>query len=275
MIPSHIALRPGARMPILGFGTWKLQDDTCVSAVKTALETGYRHIDTADRYGNHRSIARAMKESGIPRSEIFITTKVWHSDLHHDDALSAGNRFLDELETDYVDLLLIHWPNAGTPLKETLEAFGKLKESGVTRDIGVSNFTTKHIDEATALRDDIAANQIEFHPSHNQEKLRAHCERFGIATIAYSPIAQGADLEIPLIRELAAKYGRSPSQVCLNWINGKGIAAIPGAANPEYIQDNFATLDWELSPEDAATIDALGLHNRINTPAYHEFGDEL
>lgn len=270
-----LTLNTGAIMPILGFGTSMLEGDEGRNAIMAALAAGYRHIDTADHYGNHREIADAIAGSGIPREEIFITTKIWRTDLKRDAALAAGRRFLEELNTSYVDLLLMHYPDRSVPMTETLGALEELRAEGVARAIGVSNFTTKHIAEAARTGITISANQVEFHPSLYQKGLKEFCDSYDIRLIAFSPIAQGADLKIPLIVELAGKYACSPAQICLAWIMSKRAAAIPRADDPKYIEDNFKSLDVRLSPEDVERIDGLGLHNRVMVKPYNEYGDEL
>lgn len=222
-----IRLNVDAQIPILGFGTWQLNDTICVDAVKNALLTGYRHIDTADIYGNHLEVAQGIRESGVPRNEIFITTKVFFPDLHGDRVIQKCKHFLSELETDYIDLLLIHWPNKKIPIEETLHAMNSLKNEGKIKAIGVSNFTIQHLEKALATGVKITNNQIELHPSFKQKEMREYCKANNITVTAYSPLGQGVDLQIPLIQELARKYTVSPAQVVLNWIITQNVIAIP------------------------------------------------
>lgn len=260
-------------VPALGLGTWRLQGDQCLKAVSKALEIGYRHIDTADAYENHREVGEAIKKSNIPREEIFLTTKVWRDDLQQRDVLSAAKRFLEELQTDYLDLLLIHWPNPDIPIQETLEAFESLRAQGLIQGVGVSNFTIRHIKDALKTGVKINNNQVEFHPSLNQKELKAFCDDNDILLTAYSPIARGEDLELAVIQELAKKYDRPPSQVVLNWIIQKGMIAIPKSSKDEHILDNFKTLEWELDLDDVEKIDRVEGNNRVVHPSFASFED--
>ncbi len=269
-----LPLNADTAIPILGFGVWQLTGDECLNSVLKALEVGFRHIDTADRYGNHLQVAEAIKQSGIARSELFITTKVPHTALDKETLTNNVKRYLEELQTDYLDLLLIHWPNKEVPIKESLAAMNGLKEQGLIKAIGVSNFTIRHLEEALATGVEITNNQVEFHPSLNQKNLKEFCDAHEITLTAYSPIAQGQDLQIPLIMELAQKYERSEAQVILNWLISKNIVAIPRSSKPERIEDSFKTLEWELSPEDVAAIDELNTNNRLVMPPHAEFSPE-
>ncbi len=258
-------------IPILGFGTWPLTGDQCVEAVRTALQVGYRHIDTADFYRNHHAVGQAVRESGVNREEIFLTTKVWRDDLRHDAILTAGKRYLAELQTDYLDLLLIHWPHADIPMEETFAALQSLKDAGVVRGFGVSNFTMKRLEAALRVTDGICTNQVECHPSLSQRTLLDYCRSHDIALTAYSPTARGGDLKLPVIQALAKQYRRSPSQIVLNWLLCKEIVAIPHSAVAAHITENFATLEWELAHEDVARIDQLNTDNWGPRPAFAEF----
>lgn len=268
-----ITLKAGNEMPALGFGTWKLGGDVCKKAVSAALEAGYRHIDTAERYENHADIAAAIEASGVEREDVFITTKLWMTDYRRDDAYRACQLALQELKSDYIDLYLMHWPDKDrtVPMAETLGALMDLKKEGMVRAIGVSNFTVHHLEDALATGAEISVNQVEFHPSFYQRELKRFCDDRGIALVAYSPLAQGTEVELPLMKELGLKYGRSPAQVVLNWIVGKGVGAIPKATDPASIRDNLATLEWELSAEDVERIDSLGLNNRVFNPQFADF----
>ena len=170
-----LKLKEGNDIPIIGFGTWLLKRDECRKSVETALDVGYRHIDTADVYGNHEEIAKAVQNSGLKREELFVTSKIWRSELTKELAMYAGEKFLDELEVGYLDLLLIHWPNKNVPVSETLRALFELKEKGVAKSIGVSNFTINHLEEALNSNIDFSVNQVEFHPSLNQKELKDYC----------------------------------------------------------------------------------------------------
>lgn len=258
-------------IPILGFGTWPLTGDPCVAMVKAALTTGYRHIDTADGYENHPAVGQAIREFSISREDLFLTTKIRRTELHRDAVIAAGTRFLRELQTDYLDLLLIHWPNHEIPMAETFAGLQALKDAGVIRNFGVSNFTIQRLEAARQITDGILTNQVEFHPSLYQQELLAYCQSNNITVTAYSPTAKGADLALPVVQELAQKYQRSASQVVLNWLVSKGIVAIPRSARVEHIEDNFKTLEWELAAEDVALLDRVNTNNRGTRPAIAEF----
>lgn len=266
-----LTLKDGNEIPVIGFGTWLLKRDECRKSVETALEIGYRHVDTADVYGNHEEVAKAIKNSGIKRSDMFITSKVWRSELTKDLALYAGERFLDELEIDYLDLLLIHWPNKNIPIKETLSALNTLKEKGIAKSIGVSNFTAEHLNDALKTNIEFSVNQVEFHPSLNQKELKVFCDENDIIITAYSPNAQGEDFNIKEVKEIAKKYSKSESQVILNWLLNKDIVVIPRSSNPEHIKDNLGSLDWKMESEDYQVIEKLNTGNRIVSPSFNEF----
>ncbi len=263
------------KIPVLGSGTWQVKGEQCVQAVEIALEIGYRHIDTAKAYGNHHEIGQVLKRSSIPREELFITSKLWRDFLHKSQVAPELKQTLEELQLDYLDLYLIHWPDSSVPIRETLEALQECKEQGLIKALGVSNFTVAHLNEAATAGVEISNNQVEFHPSLNQEELKDFCDKHGIRVTAYSPIAQGQDLELPLIQKLAQKYDRSPSQVVLNWLIRKNIVAIPRSKDRKHLLDNWKTLEWELRPEEVKQIDQIGGHNRLVKPSFHEFGPDL
>jgi diketogulonate reductase-like aldo/keto reductase len=258
-------------VPLLGLGTWQLEGKTGYQATLDALKIGYRHIDTAHIYGNHAEIGQAIKDSGIDRKELFITTKLWRNELSGESVKPALLRGLDELQTDYIDLYIIHWPSMLVPLKPTLLALAELKKDGYIKHFGVSNFTIHHLEDSLDITQEIATNQVEFHPSLNQKELLDFCRDHNIALTAYSPIGHGHDLEIPLIKELATKYTKSPAQICINWCLQKGLVTIPKASTKERLQENFDAQDFALSPEDVRQIDDLDIHNRYITPDFAEF----
>lgn len=270
---KYFDLDSDMKIPALGFGTWQLQGDECFASTLKALELGYRHIDTANAYGNHDQVARAIKESGVPRGEIFLTTKIRRDNLHAQEVKESCQRFMQELEVDYLDLFLVHWPNKDIPISETLGAFDDLRNEGLIKSVGVSNFTIRHLEEAIATGVKICNNQVEYHPTLNQENLLKFCQEHDILLTAYSPIARGEDLSNPVIMEIAEKYGKSPSQVILNWIIGKGIVAIPKSSNPDHIEDNLRSVDWELEIEDIERINKIGGNNRVVRPGFAEFDD--
>ncbi|MFW5719900.1 MAG: aldo/keto reductase [Candidatus Dojkabacteria bacterium] len=258
-------------IPALGLGTWQVTGKDCVQAVKHAIAVGYRHIDTAFRYDNHREVAQAIKESNIPRDELFVTTKIWSDQFSTSEVYQAAQLALAELGVEYLDLVLMHWPNKNIPVDETLQALHHLRESGVIRAYGVSNFTIRHLQDALDAGYEVAVNQVEFHPSFNQKELKSFCDEHCILITAYSPIAQGEDLKLPIVQELSEKYQRSPSQVILNWILQSGMAVVPRSANPSHIEDNLQTLEWNLDLKDLELMNNLDSGNRIIMPEYHEF----
>lgn len=268
---KKLKLKEGNDIPIIGFGTWLLKRDECRRSVETALEVGYRYIDTADVYGNHEEVAKAIKNSGLKREELFITSKVWRSELKKDLALYAGERFLDELDTPYLDLLLVHWPNKDVPISETMSAFAELKEKGITKSIGVSNFNIDHLEDVLKTDIEISVNQVEFHPSLNQENLRKYCDEKGIVLTAYSPNAQGEDFNLDEVIKLARKYSKTESQIILNWIINKNIVAIPRSSNPDHIKENFESVSWEMEDKDYKALDNLNSGNRLVNPSFNEF----
>lgn len=259
------------KIPAIGIGTWKLEYQVCLDAIKLALAKGYRHIDTADIYGNHKAVGKAIEESKINRSEIFLTSKVWHTNLGFKDVIESCKKNLLELNTEYINLYLIHWPNKNIPLKETIEALLTLKESGLILDWGVSNFTQHHLQDCLNLGHKPSLNQIEFHPSFFQKDLKEYCDSQNILITAYSPLGQGLDLEIPILKELSYKYNKSVGQIILKWIISKGIVAIPKATDENLILENLDLFDFELSSEDSVLIDKLNTNNRLLTQPFAEF----
>ncbi len=267
-----MTLKSGQKMPALGLGTWQLAGRQCQQAVTAALKMGYRHIDTADAYGNHQDIAPALKESGISRQELFITSKIRPGKLHYQDLLKAGNRILKELGLEYLDLLLIHWPNSYISIRETLQALRELKEEGKALNIGVSNFTIAHLTEAIDVDPElITINQVEFHPSLYQKELLAFCQGHNIVLTAYSPLARGRVFKDPAIRELAGKYDLSPSRMVLRWLVEKDIVAIPKASSVDHLKANLDIFSWDFPTEVLTVLDNLNRDERIIDPPFAEF----
>lgn len=271
---KSLMLNAQASIPVLGLGTWQLVGETGEKAVAKALEVGYRLVDTADGYGNHREVARAIELSLVKREDLFITTKIPRTLLSRKNVFLSIDRYLQELNTNYIDLLLIHWPNKDIPMAETLGTMEELKEQGKVRAIGVSNFTIHHLKDAKATEVEVTNNQIELHPTFNQKELREYCQANNIVVTAYSPLGRGQDIGLPLFRELAKKYNASPAQVILNWILQVGCVAIPKSEYEDQIEDNFKTLNWALEQEDIELINQLPqgerLVNSLN-PSHSEF----
>lgn len=250
----------GARIPSIGQGTYTLEGETCVDMVAKAIETGYRHIDTARMYGNESAVGEGIRRSGIDRRELFVTTKIWWTDLTEDALLASARTAVDELGTGDVDLLLIHWPNRDVPLEESIDALNRTVGEGLARHIGVANFTSAMVDEAAAMSTrPLVCNQVEYHPFLSQDDVLSACRRNGMAMIAYSPIGQGGEvLGHPVIREAAARHGKSPAQIVLRWeIEQDMVAAIPRTSNPDRLRENLDIFDFSLSDEERRQITEL------------------
>jgi len=260
-----VTLNNGVRMPQLGFGVFQVGDDEARAAVATALECGYRSIDTAALYGNEHGVGVAVSASGIPREELFVTTKLWNADQGAGRVLPAFERSIDKLGLDYVDLYLIHWPVPSRGrFVETWEAFQGLYAEGRMRAIGVSNFTppqlTRLLEETAVVP---AVNQVELHPGFQQPELRAFHRAHGIATEAWSPLGQGAALTHPVITRLAERHEKTPAQVVLRWHLDLGNVVIPKSVTTGRIRENFSVFDFALTAEDARQIAGLESGHRI------------
>lgn len=254
-----VTLNNGVTMPQLGFGVFQVPDEETTTAVSTALAAGYRSIDTAAVYGNERGVGRAIADSGLARDELFITTKLWNADQGHDAALTAFDVSLEKLGLDHVDLYLIHWPAPARDLySDTWRALEKLLADGRTRAIGVSNFRPAHLERLLKDASVVpAVNQIELHPGLQQRESREFHTRHGIATEAWSPLAQGAVLNDESITSIAAKYGRSPAQIVLRWHLQTGNVVIPKSVTAARIRENLDVFDFELDRQEIDAIDRL------------------
>jgi len=261
-----ITLNNGVEMPQLGFGVWQVPDDEAAAAVSTALEAGYRSIDTAAIYGNERGTGRAVAASGLPREELFVTTKLWNSDHGHDAALRALDTSLGKLGLDYVDLYLIHWPQPRhDAYTETWRALEKIAADGRARAIGVSNFHPAHLGRVVAEGTVVpAVNQIELHPQLPQAELRALHAQYGIATEAWSPLGQGKGLlDSPVIGAIAERHGRTPAQVVLRWHLQLGNVVIPKSVTPSRVRENADVFGFELAENDLSELAGLDSGTRL------------
>jgi diketogulonate reductase-like aldo/keto reductase len=258
----------GAEIPAIGFGTSSLGD--CGEVVANALKLGYRHLDTAWKYGTERGVGEGMRASGVPRGEIFLCTKVSHEYLHADAFARSVDESLASLGVDYVDLLLVHWPNAAIPLGETMGALAKAKRQGLTRHIGVANFNIALLDEAIALCPEPLVNlQGECHPYLDQSKLLAACRQRGIVFTAYCPLGRGRIVGDPVLEDIAKRHGRTLAQVALRWLVQQGnVIPIPRSSNPGRMRENMEVFDFALSDDEMREIAALKRPNgRIANPA--------
>jgi 2,5-diketo-D-gluconate reductase B len=248
----------GAHIPIVGFGTMRLKEETGAQAIESAIRAGYRHLDTAAFYGNEREVGQAMRASGVRREDIFLTTKVRDNNLKADDFARSLDNSLKLLDVPAVDLLLIHWPNPNVPMTESIGALNKAKRDGLTRHIGVANYTVALLDEAWRnTREPLVTNQIEVHPFLDQTKVIAASRGHGMSVTAYCPIARGRVPGNPVLERIAAAHGKTASQVSLRWLVQQGIIVIPGSGKPERQKENFAVLDFSLSPAEMNEIATL------------------
>ncbi len=252
----------GASIPAIGYGTWPLKNEECARAVATAIETGYRHIDTAAMYDNEASVGDGLRASGLSRDKLWVTTKVWWENIGDGALQQSAETSLKKLGLDQVDLLLIHWPNPAIPLKDSIKALNDAKARGLAKHIGVSNFPSKMLDEAVALTNEpIVTNQCEYHPHLDQSKVLAACRRHGVAFVSYCPLGRGSVggvLEESVVRELAEKHGRTPAQIVLRWhIQQPGVVAVPKSGNPKRIAENFQVSDFALSDDEMSKLSSL------------------
>ncbi|WP_067935458.1 aldo/keto reductase [Alicyclobacillus kakegawensis] len=267
MVARHLAdatvLHNGVQMPWFGLGVWQAKDGEEVEqAVKAALRHGYRHVDTAAVYGNETGVGKAIRESGVAREEVFVTTKVWNSDQGYDSTLRAFEASRQRLGFEYVDLYLIHWPVKGK-YKDTWKALEKLYQDGVVRAIGVSNFQIHHLEDLMADSQIVPmVNQVEYHPLLTQKELHAFCKQHNIQLEAWSPLMQG-NLNQPLLADLAHKYGKTPAQIVLRWDLQNEVVTIPKSVHENRIVENAGVFDFELSAEDMQKIDGLNQNHRF------------
>lgn len=269
-----------ANIPVLGLGTWQSTGQDCVDVVSQALKMGYEHIDTAQAYGNEKEVGQGIKQSGVSRDKFFLTTKIFPDDMKFEPEklIAAAKRSLADLDTDYVDLLLLHWPDDRVPLSETIPALCELQKQSLTRHIGVSNFNIANIIEAEKYADvPIVVNQVEFHPFIKQKTLQTFLNNHHILLEAYSPLARGDVFDNEIIKEIADKHNVTPAQISLAWILAdKHRIAIPKTSNPDHLQGNLDAIKVQLSADDIEKISSLARAGgrKIKHPDYSPEWDD-
>ena len=262
-----------ARIPKLGLGTWQNTGPDCSKTVRTALDLGYRHVDTAQAYDNEAAVGEGIDRSDVDRDEVFLTTKVWRSNLRHQDVLDSVHESLDDLGVEYVDLLLIHWPHPRVPVEETLDAMAELRESGAVEHVGVSNFTRSQLRTARQVADvPVVADQVLYHPYKDQSNLQRYCAGNDVALTAYSPLARGEVLSDTVLERIGERHDRSAAQVALRWlVQQENVVAIPKSSSREHLEENLAVFEFSLTDEEMARIDdhggSLGVRLRNHLPS--------
>lgn len=248
----------GAKIPVIGLGTWELRGRICARVVEQALRLGYRHIDTAQMYDNEREVGEAIRAAHVRRDELFITTKVWTTHFAPNDLERSVKESLMKLRLSEVDLLLLHWPNPQVPLQETLGALARVKQLGMTRHIGVSNFTVALTEQAVAVcPEPLICDQVEYHPFLDQTKVRNACAAHGMALVAYSPIAKGKVKTAEVLTRIGAAHGKTAAQICLRWLVQQNVVAIPRTSKIERLSENIDVFDFALSEDEMRRIFAL------------------
>ena len=267
-----IRLSSGYGIPQLGLGTYQLAGSICTEAVRDAISLGYTHIDTAVGYGNHTEVGEGIRESGVPRDRLFITTKLPKNRLRRSQVIELGRKMLDELSMEYIDLLLIHWPNKKVPFQETLDAMKVLVKRRIVRSIGVSNFNSSIAAEASTISKlPIVTNQIELHPFLFQKELIDSCRALNMVITAYSPLAQGRVAQHDTIKCIAGKHGATPTQVSIAWLLAKGIVAIPKASSTNHLINNLEATNLTLGPDDHTSIDSIEETYRIIDGSWKDY----
>jgi len=249
----------GAKIPAIGLGTWELRGRTCARLVEQAARLGYRHIDTAQAYDNEREVGEGLRASGVRRDEMFVTTKIWTTHFAPNDLERSTKESLAKLHLSEVDLLLLHWPNPRVPLAETLGALARVKQLGMARHIGVSNFTVALIEQAiAACPEPLVCDQVEYHPYLDQAKVKEGCARHGMAVVAYSPIAKGRIKSDETLARIGQTHGKSAAQVCLRWLVQQNVSAIPRTSRIERLSENIDIFDFALSDDEMVLISQMG-----------------
>jgi 2,5-diketo-D-gluconate reductase B len=255
---EHLTIS-GVSVPKVGLGTWALRGETCRDVVRLALDLGYRHIDTAEMYGNEQAIGEALALSSVARDDIFLTSKVWQNHMTYADVLATCDQSLADLGTDYVDLYLIHWPVSHVPIDETVSALDELQRTGRTRHIGVSNFSVAQQRSAqSASQFGILTNQVEFNPWRQPRQVLSACQESDVLVTAYTPLARGRVLSSDTLAAIGSRYDKTAAQVTLRWLIQKpNVITIPKAANPDHLRENLEVFDFELDGDAVMQIDGL------------------
>jgi diketogulonate reductase-like aldo/keto reductase len=269
-IEMQVVEAHGARIPIIGLGTWELHGRACARIVEQALRLGYRHVDTAQVYDNEREVGEGLRASGVRRDDVFVATKVWWTHFAPREFERSVKESLSRLRLSHVDLVLLHWPNPGVSLGETIGALCRMKTNGLARHIGVSNFTVALIDQASRLASEpLVTDQIEYHPYLDQSKVIAACRDRGMAVTAYSPIALGRVVRDDTVRRIATAHGKTASQVALRWLIQRDIVAIPRTSKIERLSENLGVFDFALSDDEMAEIARLAHpRGRLVSPSW-------
>lgn len=246
-------------LPVIGLGTWALHGKQCTKTIQTALDLGYRHIDTAQMYGNEQAVGNALTETSISREDVFLTTKIMNANLRPGRVLESVRESLQQLQTDYLDLLLIHWPSSSVPIPDTIHAMNTLQDEGLVKHIGVSNFSVSQVKEAReASETPLLTNQVEYHPLRDQAKMVKFCYDNEMLLTAYSPLAKSRVLRNSTLSDIGRKHGKSPAQVALRWlIQQQNVIVIPKASGPAHLRENLDIFDFELLPEETKQIYGL------------------
>lgn len=259
-------------LPKIGMGTFRLKGNDAREAVKSALSLGYRHIDTAQMYENEAEVGDGITSSGIPRRDIFLTTKIWHDKLHASDLINSLHDSLARLKTDHVDLTLIHWPSPDdeVPMEEYLGALRDARREGLTEHIGISNFTCAQMDQAKKILGDspILTNQVEVHPFLANRKVVEHAQKLGIAVTGYMPLAVGKVMEDETLQRIASERNATPAQIAIAWVASRGVVPIPSSTRPSHQKANLDALEIQLTEDEIRAIDALDRGERIANPGF-------
>lgn len=253
---ENVKLASGHEMPMLGLGTWQLKGRQCERIIKIAIELGYTHIDTAWMYENQRQIGKALRDVNVERADLFITTKIWNTHLKHADVLSQFEVCINDLQMDYVDLLLIHWPSDTVSFEETFGAFQEIYDAGKVKSIGISNFSIAQVDRACEVSKlPICTNQVEYHVRNNKETLRNHCETRNMPITAHRPLAVGNLAGDTELAEIGDRHGKTAAQVALRWLVQKDIVVIPKSGSEPHLRENMDIFEWQLTEAEMQTLE--------------------